>query len=86
MPQLLALCAQRHRRRSDHPRKVSVGSSSQDAALQRVKSDLPDEAAAFEAELINIYTQKAAVVKRYQDRLAFLQSKHRSATIREGLK
>ncbi|PDQ12317.1 hypothetical protein CKK21_26070 [Enterobacter cloacae] len=39
----------------------------------------------LKVELTRIYAQKAAVVKRYQDRLAFLQSKLRSAAIREGL-
>ncbi len=45
-----------------------------------------DEARALEAELTSNYAQRAAVVKRYQDRLAFLQSKARSAAMREGLK
>jgi hypothetical protein len=40
----------------------------------------------LEAELTSNYAQRAAVVKRYQDRLAFLQSKARSAAMREGLK
>lgn len=44
------------------------------------------EITALQTELTGIYTQKAAVVKRYQDRLGFLQSKLRSAAIREGLK
>ncbi|CBQ69130.1 conserved hypothetical protein [Sporisorium reilianum SRZ2] len=44
------------------------------------------EVAKLHTELASIYTQKAAVVRRYQDRLAFLQSKLRSAAIREGLR
>ncbi|GAK66188.1 uncharacterized protein PAN0_012c4410 [Moesziomyces antarcticus] len=45
-----------------------------------------NEARALEAELTSNYAQRAAVVKRYQDRLAFLHSKARSAAMREGLK
>ncbi|SNX83895.1 uncharacterized protein MEPE_02603 [Melanopsichium pennsylvanicum] len=47
---------------------------------------VPQDVASFEAELTKIYMQKAAIVKRYQDRLGFLESKLRSAGIREGLK
>ncbi|KAJ9474474.1 hypothetical protein PHBOTO_004951 [Pseudozyma hubeiensis] len=55
-------------------------------AHNSVEPSVSEDAAALHAELTSIYTQKAAVVKRYQDRLAFLASKLRSATIREGLK
>lgn len=48
--------------------------------------DKSAEVAAFEQELADIHDKRGAVVKRYQDRLSFLQSKLRSAAIREGLK
>ncbi|GAC95788.1 hypothetical protein PHSY_003364 [Pseudozyma hubeiensis SY62] len=51
-----------------------------------VEASVSEDVAVLHAKLTSIYTQKAAVVKRYQDRLAFLASKLRSATIREGLK
>ncbi|SOV01516.1 uncharacterized protein UDID_06752 [Ustilago sp. UG-2017a] len=60
------------------PRQTNGGSDGDVVTAQNV--------ATLEAELTHIYTQKSAVVKRYQDRLAFLQSKLRSAAIREGLK
>lgn len=69
--------------RQTHP---SPDSHRYDSPLQQEKYFASPEVAALEAELTSIYTQKAAVVKRYQDRLAFLQSKLRSAAIREGLK
>ncbi|SPO29587.1 uncharacterized protein UTRI_05409 [Ustilago trichophora] len=70
------------------PRQASTlsGSRSHDAYSEHEQVLLSPDIAAFEAELTSIYTQKAAVVKRYQDRLGFLQSKLRSAAIREGLK
>lgn len=70
------------------PRQASTlsGSRSHDAYSEHEQVLLSPDIAAFEAELTSIYTQKAAVVKRYQDRLGFLQSKLRSAAIRQGLK
>ncbi|SPO30964.1 uncharacterized protein UTRI_05409_B [Ustilago trichophora] len=70
------------------PRQASISSGSRghDTFSEHEQVLLSPDIAAFEAELTSIYTQKAAVVKRYQDRLGFLQSKLRSATIREGLK
>lgn len=70
------------------PRQLSASTSllSENGSVRQVRPFVSSDAAAFEVELTRIYAQKAAVVKRYQDRLAFLQSKLRSAAIREGLK
>lgn len=57
-----------------------------DSAYQLEEATASAEMVVMQTELASIYTQKAAVVKRYQERLAFLQSKLRSAAIREGLK
>lgn len=53
--------------------------------LQSIDSNA-DDTAAFEHELADIQGKRGAVVKRYEDRLSYLQSKLRSAAIREGLK
>ena len=44
-----------------------------------------EENETLKAELAELAEKRKAVVKRYEDRLAFLRSKLRSATIREGL-
>ncbi len=62
------------------------GLVSPESLLQLEDGSISADTTAFETELTSLYAQRAAVVKRYQDRLAFLQSKLRSATIREGLK
>ncbi|TKY88637.1 hypothetical protein EX895_002268 [Sporisorium graminicola] len=64
----------------------AVPSPSHDRAYPPGEATSSAEMAAMQVELASIYVQKAAVVKRYQDRLAFLQSKLRSAAIREGLR
>jgi len=75
-----------HRLRPPSSYRSPRQSTTLDASHKHEEGNVPQDVAALEAELTNIYAQKAAVVKRYQDRLAFLQSKLRSATIREGLK
>ncbi|KAF6766854.1 hypothetical protein PSEUBRA_000864 [Kalmanozyma brasiliensis GHG001] len=72
--------------RSPRTAPQASGLVSPDSSFPMDDDSTSADVTAFETELIGIYTQKAAVVKRYQDRLAFLQSKLRSATIREGLK
>lgn len=75
-----------HRMRPPSSYRSPRQSTTLDASHGQEERTVPQQVAALEAELTSIYAQKAAVVKRYQDRLAFLQSKFRSATIREGLK
>lgn len=62
------------------------GTANRPLASDSADAVVAAEIASLQAKLSTIYAQKAAVVKRYQDRLSFLASKLRSAAIREGLK
>lgn len=68
-----------------HDRPLTSSGHRRDALQSVDMNASATEAVALEQELNDMHEKKQAVVKRYENRLSFLQSKLRSAAIREGL-
>ncbi|MCO5585050.1 hypothetical protein L7F22_038982 [Adiantum nelumboides] len=70
------------------PHKQVSGANSPERQKALLASDETDESSSqnLKKELIEIHKRRADVVKKYDDRLAFLRSAMRSAKIREGLR